>query len=220
MADAGGTTARGWFRRSRRDPHPRQRAGRSIRRLYGIRSRCPAGRRTAARAHTGARDPAAWRRRRDRYRPGAHLGAAGGDCDGLRHTGIQAAGRAFQDVRHLRCRDAAARSCGARGDRPARRHALGHRAPLSLRPVDARPSPPLRRPRSAAQTEDDARQRSTAGSRRCWRSGTTCFPGPATSIASTHGKACSRRRLTACPTSARTGTIRGTSLRSATAGTG
>ena len=69
MADAGGTTSRGRFRRSRRDPHTRQRAGRSVRRLYGIRAGRPAGRRTAARAHTGASDPAARRRRRGRYRP-------------------------------------------------------------------------------------------------------------------------------------------------------
>ena len=70
VADGGGTTANGWFRRSRRDPHPRQRAGRSVRRLYGFRSRGPAGRRTAARALEGARHPAAWRRRRGRYRRG------------------------------------------------------------------------------------------------------------------------------------------------------
>ena len=156
VADGGGTTANGWFRRSRRDPQPRQRAGRSVRRLYGFCSRGTAGRRTAARALEGARHPAAWRRRRDRYRSGAHLCAVGGHCDGLRHTGIQAAGRALQDVRHLRCRDAAPQSPGARGGRPARRHALGHRTPVSLRALDARPSPPLRRPRSAAQAEDDA----------------------------------------------------------------
>ena len=220
MADAGEAASRGRLRRSRRDPHTRQRAGRSIQRLYGIRTGCPAGRRTASRTHTRPRDPAAWQRSRGRYRPRAHRCAVGGDCHGLRHAGIQATGRTFPVVRHLRCRHAAARSGGARARSACATSCSG----TPSGPTTTPGGPPTIASSSAATTSRTSgrrrRRRRTPDLGAAGGARTSCSRGAAAPVATTPGKACSRRRLMACPTSARTGAIRVTSLRSATAGTG
>ena len=220
MADAGEAESRGRLRRSWRNPHARQRAGRSIQRLYGFRTGCPAGRRPPSRAHTGALDQAARRRRRNRHRPGTHRRGAGRDRHGLRHGRIQAAGRTFPAVRHLCRRNAAARSCGAR--------AIGLREVMlwdTGAPTTTPGGPPTIAFSSAATiSRTSARRPPVTIERRISALLTErarSVPGrPRAPIATTPGKACSRRHLMACPTSARTGAIRGTSLRSATAGTG
>ena len=128
------------------------------------------------------------------------------------------AGR-FRMVEHLRHRDAAAARAGAAPHRPRRRDAVGHRAALSLPALDRRPSPAVRRPRSSAAAGSAAGDADATA----WSSSPR-FPGPLSgrrriSRPTTPGRACSRRRRTGCPTSARTAAIRGSCSRSATAAT-
>ena len=106
-------------------------------------------RRAPVRTVESEADDGPGRRHRHRARARRHTGGLGDRRDRICDAGVQAARRPVPDDEHLRHRDAAAAVARAPRHGPGTGDAVGHRAAVPLRALDARSAPHVRRPGSA-----------------------------------------------------------------------